>query len=235
MFLETLFYEPVLFFRVLMVVVLSICLHELAHGWAALSQGDDTPETAGHMTLNPVVHLGVPSLIFLCVAGIAWGAMPVNPEKFRDRKWGNIWVSAAGPLMNLSLGIAFVSLLWLIETFSLDAIVSWEFLYLAASLNFLLFLFNLLPLPPLDGFHVASELLPALKPLRNTPIGFFALMVIFMNPDFASGLRFASRYTIGWLLLYPIALGLAAAIVAVTIVTFAIALPSLRKKQRDRS
>lgn len=65
----------------------SIVIHELAHGFAAISQGDRTPISQGHITLNPVVHMGWPSLIFLVIAGIAWGQMPVNPSKFRYPKW----------------------------------------------------------------------------------------------------------------------------------------------------
>ncbi|MCV3215717.1 hypothetical protein OGM63_19740 [Plectonema radiosum NIES-515] len=61
-----------------------------------MSQGDDTPQRTGHLTLNPVVHMGWESIIFLCIAGIAWGQMPVNPSKFRSAKLGNIIVSAAG-------------------------------------------------------------------------------------------------------------------------------------------
>jgi Zn-dependent protease len=104
MFLQTLFQDPILFFRIVVIIIISIVIHELAHGVAALSQGDDTPSVSGHMTPNPVVHMGYASLIFLCIAGISWGAMPVNPSKFRHPKWSNIWVSAAGPLSNFLLG-----------------------------------------------------------------------------------------------------------------------------------
>ncbi|MEY3025868.1 MAG: hypothetical protein RLZZ238_765 [Planctomycetota bacterium] len=61
--------------------IFSITMHELAHGWAALSQGDDTPRIYGRMTINPVVHMGWISLILLALVGIAWGSMPTDPSK----------------------------------------------------------------------------------------------------------------------------------------------------------
>ncbi len=88
MFIQTLITEPIHFFRIVVIVIFSITFHELAHGWAAMSQGDNTPQQTGHLTLNPVVHMGKESLIFLCLMGIAWGQMPVNPSKFRSGKLG---------------------------------------------------------------------------------------------------------------------------------------------------
>ncbi|MDP7006011.1 MAG: hypothetical protein QF718_07365, partial [Phycisphaerales bacterium] len=64
-------------------VIASITLHELAHGWAAIWEGDDTPRVTGHMSANPIVHMGLPSLILFLILGIAWGMMPVNPYRFR--------------------------------------------------------------------------------------------------------------------------------------------------------
>ncbi len=84
-------------------MIISVTLHELAHGFAALSQGDDTPRQTGHMTLNPIVHMGWESIIFLAIGGISWGQMPVNPRKFRSAKWGNILVSSESALVVLDL------------------------------------------------------------------------------------------------------------------------------------
>ncbi len=169
MFLETVFQNPVLFFRIILVLIVSITLHELAHGWAAIGQGDDTPQKEGHITLNPVVHLGVPSLIFLCIAGIAWGQMPVDPRNFRHPKWSNVIVSAAGPLMNLAIALFCVVLLKLSDETFLRQVLSSQFLYIAALYNLVLMLFNFLPIPPLDGFHVASEFFPVSSRCREAP------------------------------------------------------------------
>lgn len=188
MFIQTLITEPLLFFRIVLIVIVSITLHELAHGWAAVSQGDNTPKKNGHLTLNPVVHMGTESLIFLCLTGIAWGQMPVNPSNFRSAKLGNIIVSAAGPLSNLALGLVFIGLLKLLVNPDIPETVSLEFLYLAARINLSLFLFNLLPIPPLDGFHVFSEIFPQLKPLQHTQFGLFAMMLLFTLPGVGTGL-----------------------------------------------
>ncbi|MBD2610780.1 MAG: site-2 protease family protein [Nostoc sp. ZfuVER08] len=188
MFIETLFTQPIYFFRIIIIVIFSITLHELAHGWAAMSQGDNTPQKTGHLTLNPVVHMGKESIIFLCLMGIAWGQMPINPSKFRSRKLGNILVSAAGPLSNLTLGIIFILVMKLLANLNFSALFSIEFLYLAARINLMLFLFNLLPIPPLDGFHVFSEIFPKLKPLENSYFGLFAMMLLFIIPEFGIGL-----------------------------------------------
>lgn len=189
MFINLLFADPVFFFRYIAIIVVSITLHELGHGFAAIGQGDNTPQKAGHMTLNPVVHMGVQSMIFLCIAGISWGQMPVNPDKFRNGKLSDIIVSAAGPLTNLALG--FLSILLLL-IFSNSGLLSREFLYLAARVNFTLFLLNMLPIPPLDGFHIYSNIFPNLKKLQDSPIGVFGLVIIFLIPGFSEGLLFVS-------------------------------------------
>ncbi len=194
MFFQQLFQHPIYFFRVVVIIIVSIVIHELAHGVAALSQGDDTPQTSGHMTANPIVHMGPESIMFLCIAGIAWGAMPVNPEKFRHPKWSNILVSAAGPLSNLLLGTLCVAA-W-VATRQSSLPISQEFLLMAAQLNMMLFLFNLLPIPPLDGFHVYSELVPRLKQFQNSPIALFLMMVMFLVPAVGQGLSNGSRFLV---------------------------------------
>ncbi|MBC7516365.1 MAG: site-2 protease family protein [Alkalinema sp. FL-bin-369] len=183
MFFETLFKDPIYFFSLVAILIISIVIHELAHGIAALSQGDDTPRQEGHMTLNPVVHMGYESLIFLCVAGIAWGSMPVSPHKFRHPRWSDILVSAAGPLSNLVLGTLCITAIIATQQSALP-MVSQEFLSMAARINMLLFLFNLLPIPPLDGFNVCEKLFPALKldRFRNSPFALFFMMALFVLP-----------------------------------------------------
>jgi Zn-dependent protease len=192
MLVELLLKSPVIFLRVICIIIISICIHELAHGQAAIHQGDKTPQLTGHMTLNPVVHMGIPSLIFLCLTGMAWGAMPVNPDKFRHPKWGNILVSAAGPLANLGLAIAALLLLkWRMESESLQFLSS-QFLYLIAYFNLMLFLFNMLPCPPLDGFYIFSEIFPGFKSLRSNPYSFLILALVF-TAGMTKGLAFVAQ------------------------------------------
>jgi Zn-dependent protease len=196
MFIESLIHEPIFFLRVVAIVIMSICLHELGHGFAALSQGDDTPRKTGHLTLNPLVHMGLPSIIFLCLAGISWGAMPVNVSKFRHPKWSNILVSAAGPMTNLILGLIFLIMIRLIDIYDSTRLISLDFLYMAAIINLRLCLFNLVPLPPLDGFHIYSEFFPNLRRFAGTEYARFAFMLLFLVPVFGEGLN----YMVFWII-----------------------------------
>ena len=197
MFIQLLTTQPLLFFRYIVIIIFSIVLHELAHGFAAISQGDNTPQHSGHITLNPIVHMGWYSIIFLCLGGFAWGQMPVNPRRFRHGKLSDIIVSAAGPLLNLALGCIFLALL---TFFHSSGMISNQFFYLGARINFFLFLFNMLPIPPLDGFHVFSQIFPGLKPLDNPQAGMVLFMIIFLVPGFSEGLQAVADLMINLLL-----------------------------------
>ena len=125
-------------------VPVSICLHELGHGVAALWEEDDTPVRTGHMTFDPMVHMGGTSLIVFALFGIAWGQMPVNPLRFRHRRMGEVIVAAAGPLVNLLLAAVALLILsiWVryigVETnFSRNFTI---FLTTGGTLNFVLLL-----------------------------------------------------------------------------------------------
>ena len=166
----------------------SISLHELAHGWAAMWEGDDTPRKTGHMTANPVVHMGVPSIVVFLIIGIAWGIMPVNPYRFRHGKWGRIFVSAAGPLMNLVLAFVTLTALGIVasqadESENVHHLM--VFLFTGGSINFVLFVFNLLPIPPLDGSTILSNLFPEIGKLYSKPqapmVGMFLMLMLFMS------------------------------------------------------
>ncbi|MEO0511371.1 MAG: site-2 protease family protein [Planctomycetota bacterium] len=148
-------------------IVVSIVLHELGHGYAALAQGDRTPRELGHITLNPLVHMGVMSLVAFALLGIAWGAMPVNPSRFRSR-YGEAIVAAAGPAVNVALVV--------VASVGLFAVVAIgpnlpgslvlrtnlvTFFDLGIVLNVALLLLNLLPVPPLDGSRILSDLVPS--------------------------------------------------------------------------
>lgn len=176
-------------------VIFSITLHELGHGWAALRQGDRTPVVTGHMTWNPIVHMGVQSLIIFAVIGIAWGAMPVDPSRFRS-KYGDLLVSFAGPMINFSLAGVAILLggLWyghasgLAESWSINldyefADRVYQFFFLGASLNILLAFLNLLPIPPLDGSRMLADVSRTYRSWTMHPqaplVGLFALLAVF--------------------------------------------------------
>lgn len=153
---------PPLLVSWIVIIIGSIVLHELGHGWAALAFGDDTPRLTGHMTWNPVVHLGLPSLLCFAAFGFAWGAMPVNSNRLRGRNSFAL-VCLAGPGMNLALSAAALVMGALWERFGAAAGPNLYpnftmFFGLAATLNLFCMFFNLLPIYPLDGGRIAAEL-----------------------------------------------------------------------------
>ncbi len=172
-------------------VLFSITLHELAHGWAAIWQGDDTPVRLGRMTASPLVHMGTNSLLMFALCGIAWGQMPVDRNRFRDGHKGDIYVSAAGPAMNLLIAAACVVLLtgWLrfVPVGSGLLRNGAVFLYFGVALNLILAPFNLLPIPPLDGSRILAGFSPRMRELYGRPqaqiFGLFIFIAIFfMTP-----------------------------------------------------
>ena len=176
-FLNYLVTDPLFFLQFIVIIVVSITLHELGHGAAAISQGDNTPTESGHMTLNPVVHMGVSSLVMLMLLGMAWGQMPVRPNRFKDGSTGNMIVAAAGPVTNFAIAALCIIVLNFLSAGSIAS----GFFRLAAYVNIGLGIFNLIPVPPLDGFTVFSELFPGLKPVGQHPAAPAMLFILFFT------------------------------------------------------
>ena len=169
---------------IVMTVLVSIVLHELAHGWMAIRLGDDTPRHLGHMTLNPIVHMGPFSIIALLLVGIAWGQMPWDPSRARG-KYASAKVAVAGPAMNLILAtLAVVALgLWLRLGGPAEAgraANGQQFLLIFAVYNVVLCLFNLVPIPPLDGSSIAADFNPGYRRWVGDPgnQGVFTILFI---------------------------------------------------------
>lgn len=176
-------------------VIFSIVLHELGHGYAAIRQGDDTPIYTGHMTWNPLVHMGTMSLIAFAILGIAWGQMPVNPNRFKSR-YGDAFVAAAGPFVNLLLAVVCIvaSAFWPYANgvFADHVFRNIEiFLRFGAMLNVALMAFNLVPIPPLDGSKIVGDFFPAFNRIwqgeRGAIIGLIAFMALW---SFGGGIVF---------------------------------------------
>lgn len=147
-------------------IIVSITLHELGHGWMAIRCGDDVPLRTGHMTLNPFVHIPFPwAWIMFLALGITWGQMPVQPANFRGR-YDDAKVAFAGPMVNLLLAIGCIifDIAWLtygpIGNEGLHTSVHTA-VFVGLELNLVLFLFNLLPVPPLDGSRILGNFVPA--------------------------------------------------------------------------
>jgi len=180
---------PYLLEAALMAVVLlfSIIIHEVAHGYVALLNGDPTARMLGRITLNPVPHIDpvgtilLPLILLLSHAGILFGwarPVPVNPLNYRNYRWGEFAVSAAGPVSNLVLAAVFSLLLRLgLGNVGLVKLASF-----GVSINIFLALFNLIPIPPLDGSHILAILLPrdlARLYAYLEPVGFILILVLF--------------------------------------------------------
>ena len=150
----------------LIVLLFSVILHEVAHGSMALKLGDSTAKFAGRLTLNPLKHIDLFGTIILPASLVLTGSpfvvgwakpVPVNPYNFRDQRWGSLKVSLAGPLVNFSLAVVFG---FLIRFVALPETTLTLFSFIVIY-NFVLALFNLIPIPPLDGSHVLFSVLPA--------------------------------------------------------------------------
>ena len=171
-------------------VLLAITFHELAHGWVADRLGDPTPRLSGRLTFNPIKHLDlVGTLVFLFTRMIGWAKpVPVNPHNFRNPRQDMIWVALAGPLTNLALAaasaLAFRGLEWLAFSPYSSAVILTPVLHMARAsviINVGLAVFNIIPIPPLDGSRVLSGLLPyreALAYSRLEPYGFIILLAL---------------------------------------------------------
>lgn len=151
-----------------LVLIIAFTVHEFAHAYSAYKFGDMTAYNEGRVTLNPRVHLDVLGTILILLAGFGWAKpVPVNPSRFKYPRAMGIVVSLLGPVSNLLLAVIglliyyFVSSTGLVAGASRGVQMAVEtFLNYFIYLNMLLFLFNLIPLPPLDGYRVVSDLLP---------------------------------------------------------------------------
>lgn len=168
----------------LLIVFIAFPVHELAHAVAADRLGDPTPRQYGRITLNPLAHIDLMGGALLLLFGFGWATTPINPNRLRgNRQLSSIIVSAVGPLSNLMLAIlAAVPIRLLAFGGSSMAL---EILYYFVVINIFLFVFNLLPIPPLDGFNIAANLLP--PGLRNALMqlmqyGSFLLLLLILLP-----------------------------------------------------
>ncbi|MFH1790166.1 MAG: site-2 protease family protein [bacterium] len=154
----------VLFF--FLVIVPSAIIHEYAHGWAADRMGDPTARYAGRLTLNPKAHIDMwgTVLLPLMLLAVSGGSfmfayakpVPYNPYNLRDQKWGPALVAIAGPLSNFLLAFAFAIVIKLLPVGMAIA----PFLAIIVYANILLMIFNLVPIPPLDGSKILFAVLP---------------------------------------------------------------------------
>lgn len=154
----------------IIILLFSVVIHEVAHGYAALRFGDQTAKLAGRLTLNPIKHLDMmgsiilPLMLVVLKAPflIGWAKpVPYNPNNLSDYKKGTLWVASAGILANLALTVLFSGVIRLI--LSTGNVALMPFVQISSAIvliNIVLAIFNLMPIPPLDGSKILFSLLP---------------------------------------------------------------------------
>lgn len=159
--------DPILLFTII-ILILSVIVHEAAHGYAANWLGDPTARLAGRLTLNPIPHIDplgsiiIPGILVLTGASffIGWAKpVPYNPYNLRNQRWGEAMVAGAGPLVNIFLALVFGVILRFADSFNLSQ-MTFQLLAAVVYINILLALFNLIPIPPLDGSKLLKSVLP---------------------------------------------------------------------------
>lgn len=168
--------DPVTIVFTILVLIISVIVHEIAHGYAANWLGDPTAKLAGRLTLNPVSHVDpvgsilVPGLLIVSGTGMLFGwakPVPYNPYNLSNQRWGEAIVAVAGSATNLFLALLFGLLVRYGVGVLPDPVIALS--ATIALINLFLGLFNLIPIPPFDGFTVLRSVLPyrLAAPLRN--------------------------------------------------------------------
>jgi len=173
------------------IIVLSAVFHEYAHAYAAYSMGDPTAKNMGRLTLNPVSHMDpigtvlLPLFLLFFLGGFIGYAKPVpyNPYNLRDQKYGDAKVAIAGPLSNffIALVVALVLRAGLVEGFA-ETALPW-----IVYINIFLGLFNLIPIPPLDGSKIVGTFFPAYQEISSAGGIFVAIFLAIMFLPYLSG------------------------------------------------
>jgi Zn-dependent protease len=175
MLIRILFENPVLFLIIAMAIIFALAIHEFFHAWMAYYLGDNTAKDQGRLTINPLVHLDLFGTILLFIVGIGWGKpVPFNPYNLRNQKWGPALVALAGPASNFGMAVTFGLILRFAEIPNPYFVF---FLSFFVWINLILGVFNLMPVPPLDGSHIFFTLFPSLENVKASIQGSFLFLI----------------------------------------------------------
>lgn len=181
--------DPVAIVIVAFVILSSLTFHEAAHAYVATACGDDLAKSQGRVTLNPISHIDLFGTIILPVmmyvlSGMAFGwakPVPFQPQNFRNPRRDTVLVAMAGPAANVILGTFFFSVGWVVSqaTGGISAMPGMvlNFLWIAIMVNCILFIFNLIPVPPLDGHYVLNLFLPEKAREFMQSFGIFGILI----------------------------------------------------------
>ncbi len=159
------------------VLIMSVVIHEVSHGYAAYLLGDNTAKASGRLTLNPLKHLDplgsviIPAILVLTHAGFVFGwakPVPYNERNLNNQRWGSAIVASAGIIANLCVAIIFSILIRISPSLGIHTLSFFYFASTVVLVNVVLAVFNLVPIPPLDGSKILFSFLPArLRHLQN--------------------------------------------------------------------
>ena len=140
-------------------VLIALCFHEYAHAWMANNLGDPTAKNMGRMTIDPTKHLDLIGTICMLLFRFGWAKpVPINPRNFKKPKRDEILVSVSGVAMNLLVAFVAYGIYFVARYNGLQNEIFYNIVYPVVTLNIFLAVFNILPIPPLDGFHIVSAL-----------------------------------------------------------------------------
>lgn len=171
---------------VAVVLIIAFTVHEFAHAYVAYRFGDPTARNQGRLTLSPLAHLDPIGTILIFIAGFGWAKpVPVNRFYFKNPRLAGILVSVAGPLSNLLIAFIGMTILYLFPEAILTSDILNPFFSILIRLNVVLFVFNLLPLPPLDGYRIVEDLMPMNTRAKMTQFegyGVFIFLILVITP-----------------------------------------------------
>ncbi len=168
-------------------LLVGLTFHEFSHALLADQLGDHRPRAMGRLTLNPLPHIDPIGALMLILAGFGWAKpVMVNPYALRNGRQGMAIVAAAGPIANLVVAIGFAVVFRVLDLAGVESAFLLNLIAYVVLLNVLLALFNVLPIPPLDGYNVALAFLPprmAMTFQRYAPYGILVLLLLILIPN----------------------------------------------------